>query len=192
MGFPGRARAKPSIGSLKLRRLSGDYYATDQPITEALLSVEKFEGLIWEPCAGEGWISEVLLSHGYEVLSTDLFDRGYGIGGVNFLKENRRVPNIVTNPPYIDNRHRMVVAHALNLAQRKVAMLLTASMLSDRYFIRLMAGSPLKAVCFLDFRHYTFRDGNRFQPSLNWSMAWVVWDRQYKGLPFVRFIREGQ
>ncbi|HET6323816.1 MAG TPA: hypothetical protein VFG04_03875 [Planctomycetaceae bacterium] len=171
------------------RRMTEDYYATDPPVTEALLSVEEFEGQIWEPCCGEGWMSDVLLAHGYDVLSTDLIDRGYGTGGVNFLEQYRRVPNIVTNPPYIDNRHRSIVVHALNLAERKVAMLLTASMLSDRYFIRLLAASPLKAIYFLDFRVYTFRDGDRDWPSLNWSMAWVVWDKQYTGLPFVKFIR---
>jgi hypothetical protein len=177
------------IRSAKLRRLTGDYYATDQPITEALLSVEKFDGLIWEPCCGEGWISEVLLSHGHEVVSTDLFDRGYGTGGVNFLKQNRRVPNIVSNPPYIDGLYRTFMAHALNLAQRKVAMLLTASMVGDRPALRLMAASPLKAFYFLDFKQYTFRDGDRNFPSLNWTLVWVVWDRAYVGLPFVKFIR---
>lgn len=55
-----------------------DFYATPAPSTEALLSVEQFEGNIWEPCCGEGHISRVLEDAGYTVQSTDLVDRGYG------------------------------------------------------------------------------------------------------------------
>ena len=33
-------------------RQKDDFYATPAPSTEALLSVEQFEGDIWEPCCG--------------------------------------------------------------------------------------------------------------------------------------------
>jgi hypothetical protein len=38
-----------------------------------------------------GSISEVLIEHGHDVISTDLVDRGYGTGGVDFLLEWRRL-----------------------------------------------------------------------------------------------------
>jgi len=46
----------------------------------ALLSVETFEGSIWEPACGDGAISKVLLAAGFDVVSTDLIDRGFGTG----------------------------------------------------------------------------------------------------------------
>lgn len=55
-----------------------DYYATHSKATEMLLELEEFDKNIIEPCCGEGHISKVLETHGYNVRSMDLIDRGYG------------------------------------------------------------------------------------------------------------------
>ena len=62
------------------RRVPHDFYPTPPEAVRALLSVETFEGSIWEPACGDGAISKVLLEAGHEVVSTDLIDRGYGAG----------------------------------------------------------------------------------------------------------------
>jgi len=67
-------------------REENDYYATEPKAIELLLEREKFSTNIWEPACGEGHISKVLLSHGHQVFSTDLIYRGYGCGGIDFLK----------------------------------------------------------------------------------------------------------
>ncbi len=78
-----------------------DWYPTWPGATRALLSVERFDGAIWEPACGEGDMSKVLEAAGYDVISSDLIDRGYGEGGRDFLMEwQPRAPNIVTNPPF--------------------------------------------------------------------------------------------
>ena len=59
-------------------RVPFDFYATPPEATRALLSVEDFDGLVWEPACGHGAISRVLVNAGYSVVSTDLIDRGYG------------------------------------------------------------------------------------------------------------------
>ena len=59
--------------------------------------------MVWECACGEGHISKVLESHGYNVVSTDLVYRGYGrVIPCNFLTENVADFNgdIITNPPY--------------------------------------------------------------------------------------------
>ena len=77
-----------------------DFYPTWPGATEALLRVETFDGAIWEPACGEGDMSRVLEAAGYDVISTDLIDRGYGEAPRDFLMEwTPRAPNIVTNPP---------------------------------------------------------------------------------------------
>ena len=55
-----------------------------------------------EPCCGEGHISKVLISEGFEVVSRDLIDRNYGDEvGIDFLTDERRWDgDIVMNPPY--------------------------------------------------------------------------------------------
>lgn len=83
------------------KRAAFEFYPTPPEATRALLSVESFEGSIWEPACGDGAISKVLEAAGYQVISTDLIDRGYGAGGHNFLKSDRPLAkNIITNPPY--------------------------------------------------------------------------------------------
>jgi hypothetical protein len=66
-------------------RRDRDYYATPNWVTEALLHHIRFRGPIWEPCCGAGAVSTVLAAHGYEVISTDIADYGFGTPGIDFL-----------------------------------------------------------------------------------------------------------
>lgn len=77
-------------------------HSTPAIATRGLLSVEKFQGTVWEPACGVGKISEELKSHGLRVFSSDLVDRGYGRGGVDFLTKapSFKFNSIVTNPPF--------------------------------------------------------------------------------------------
>ena len=82
-------------------RETNDYYATDPKALELLLREETFSKNVWECACGEGHLSEVLKEHGFQVLSTDLVDRGYGLGGIDFLQWNSPFDgDIITNPPY--------------------------------------------------------------------------------------------
>jgi hypothetical protein len=51
-----------------------------------LIDNEKFKGDIWESACGNGAMSDVLEQTGRGVISSDLFDRGYGEAGVDFLE----------------------------------------------------------------------------------------------------------
>lgn len=87
-------------------RANDDYYATDPKAVEELLKREKFSHYVWEPACGGGHISKVLEAHGYDVLSSDIVDRGYPNTCVaNFLRTKphptKYIPrDIITNPPY--------------------------------------------------------------------------------------------
>lgn len=70
----------------RTEREENDYYATPPEAVEALLAQEKFWKNIWEVACGEGHIAKVLEKEGYTVYGTDLIDRGYGRGGVDFLR----------------------------------------------------------------------------------------------------------
>ena len=95
-------KSKVSIANTRYpKRAAYEFYPTPPEATRALLSVESFEGDIWEPACGDGAISKVLEAAGYQVVSTDLIDRGYGAGGHNFLNSDKPLAkNIITNPPY--------------------------------------------------------------------------------------------
>ena len=77
-----------------------DFYPTPEWATHALIGNETFEEEIWEPACGDGTMVRVLRDTGRPVDASDLFDRGYGEVGVDFLKSDRKVRILVTNPPY--------------------------------------------------------------------------------------------
>lgn len=118
------------------RRLPNEFYPTPPEATRALLSVERFEDSIWEPACGDGAIARLLQSDGHTVVSTDLNDYGYGITGIDFLKETRpRAKHIVTNPSYGSGLADAFVEQALRFSQStggKVAMLLNLASLCHR------------------------------------------------------------
>jgi len=115
------------------RRLPNEFYPTPPEATRALLSVESFDGPIWEPACGDGRIAQVLLDHGYAVVATDLHAYGYGAAGVDFLREAEpRARHIVTNPPYGSGLADRFVHKALAFACKTggtVAMLLNMASL---------------------------------------------------------------
>ena len=53
-----------------------DFNPTPAWAVRALLSIEKFEGLIHEPCCGHGHMVRALESGGYKVIASDLYDYG--------------------------------------------------------------------------------------------------------------------
>ena len=62
-----------------------DFFPTPRWATFALIENEKFNGEIWECACGDGTMSRVLEETGQPVRSTDLYDRGFGEAGVDFL-----------------------------------------------------------------------------------------------------------
>lgn len=106
-------------------RETNDYYATEPKALELLLEKETFSNNIWECACGEGHLSKVLERNGYNVLSTDLIDRGYGKGGVDFLKCTEQFDgDIITNPPYKYAKEFVEKALELITNGHRVAMFL--------------------------------------------------------------------
>src|SRR3546814_4759077 len=71
----------------RANRERNDFYPTPPNAVEALLSVEQFDGDIWEPACGDGAICRVLEAGGYRCVASDLIDRGYGETGIDYLME---------------------------------------------------------------------------------------------------------
>ena len=114
-------------------RETHDYYATEPKALELLLREETFSPRVWECACGEGHLAKVLEAHGYSVLSTDLIDRGYGKGGVDFLQCDEKFDgDIITNPPY--KYALQFVQKALELIPdgHKVAMFLKLQFLEGK------------------------------------------------------------
>jgi hypothetical protein len=124
-------------------REDNDFYATDPKALELLLDLEEFDPYVWEPACGKGHLSEVLKKRGYIVRSTDLIDRGYGTGNVDFLKTDTPFNgDIITNPPY--KYAQEFVEHALSLIQEgnRVAMFLKLTFLETEGRAKLFGTAP--------------------------------------------------
>lgn len=109
--------ARPLTAASAVDREGTDFYPTPADVTHSLLDYLQLEPgtRIWEPACGEGHISEVLKARGYVVHSTDLHERGYGMGLVDFLEVPKVSSNewIITNPPF--SQAETFICHALTL-----------------------------------------------------------------------------
>lgn len=170
-------------------RAENDYYATDPRAVELLLEKEEFSNNIWECACGEGHISKVLEQNGYDVLSTDLIDRGYGTGGVDFLTSVRVFDgDIITNPPY---KYAIeFVKHALNSITNghKVAMLLRLSFLEGKSRRILFDQYPPKKVYVSSNRILCAKNGD-FENSDSSAIAyaWFIWEKGFSGTPILKW-----
>jgi hypothetical protein len=153
-----------------------DYFPTPAWATHALADNEAFEGDIWESACGNGAMSDVLELYGNRVVSSDLFDRGYGEAGIDFLDSHRRAANIVTNPPY--NSAEGFVKAGLEKADRKFALLLRLAFLEGANRQRtIFSKSPPSRVWIFSER-ITFYPANAVQKgSGTTAYAWFVWDK---------------
>lgn len=124
-------------------RQSEDYYATEPKATEWLCKLVDFDGRILEPSCGEGHISKVLEKHGYEVVSRDLIDRGYGDVADFLSDENKSFDgNIVTNPPYKYAQEFIEKSLQIIPEGKKVAMLLKLTFLEGKSRRKLFHKPP--------------------------------------------------
>lgn len=131
-----------------------EFYVTPPEATRALLSVERFANPVWEPACGDGAIAKVLLAAGYQVVASDLVQRGYGQAGVNFLDAtHNRGRSIVTNPPYGSGLADAFLRRALSLAfpaGGAVALLLDLASLAHPRRTALWQRHPPASVHILD------------------------------------------
>jgi hypothetical protein len=153
-----------------------DYFPTPGWATHALIDNERFDGDIWEPACGDGAMSRVLEQTGSLVTSTDLFDRGFGEPGVDFLKSERIADNIVTNPPY--NSAEAFVRAGLVQSRRKVCLLLRLAFVEGANRQRtIFAKIPPTRIWVFSERITFYPAGAVQKGSGTTAYAWFVWDK---------------
>lgn len=157
--------------------LSGaDFFPTPAWATHALIENERFEGNIWESACGNGAMSNVLEAAAQSVTSTDLYDRGFGEGGVDFLAADWCADNIVTNPPY--NAAEGFVKSGVRLARKKFALLLRLAFLEGANRANtIFAETPPSRVWVFSERITFYPAGAVQQGSGTTAYAWFVWDK---------------
>lgn len=125
-----------TVVASNFERKKNELYETEPWATEALLHHLGLPGnaKIWEPAAGNHKIANVLRSHGYEVITSDIetyekrHDAVMDFLAPRFDYKNPNCDAIITNPPYgKGNRQAVEFARlALERCDGWVALLLTA------------------------------------------------------------------
>ena len=160
-----------------------DYYATEPKATEWLCRLEQFDGRILEPACGEGHISEVLKAAGYDVVSRDLVDRGYGeVADFLAIDNQEWNGNIVTNPPYKYAQQFVEKALSIIPEGKKVAMFLKLQFLEGKARRTLFRSTPPIRVWVSSSRLNCAKNGD-FNANQGGAVAyaWFVWEKGYKG-----------
>jgi hypothetical protein len=171
--------------------LSGpDFFPTPPWATFALVESEKLTGDIWECACGDGTMSRVLEQSGQPVHSTDLYDRGYGEGGHDFLIAKHRAANIITNPPY--NSAEGFVARGIELSKRKFALLLRLAFLEGANRANtIFSKSPPSRVWVFSERITFYPAGAEIKGSGTTAYAWFVWDKDATSNTELKWFKPG-
>jgi hypothetical protein len=164
------------------KREEHDYYATPPEEVENILKYEKLYGTILDNSCGEGHLIEPVKRqyHGNNIIATDLVDRGYGEGGLNFLHPNypyTDIDTIIMNPPY--KLIREFVVKALKIAKKKVVLFAQLQFLEsqNRYNNIFKNNKPERIYIYVD-RIACAINGN-FEEAHDSSMtySWIIWDK---------------
>ena len=180
---------KPTIK--RLADLGGpDFYPTPRWATFALIESERFVGDIWEPACGDGAMSDVLAETGNSVASSDLYDRGYGEVGHDFLSTDRQAGNVITNPPY--NSAEGFAQAGLRVASSKFALLLRLAFLEGANRANtIFHKSPPSRVWVFSERITFYPKGAIKAGSGTTAYAWFVWDKDHAGSTELTWLRPG-
>lgn len=176
-------------------RQNEDYYATDPIAIDKLIKVFKLPDVIYEPCCGEGHLSQRLKELGHKVYSSDLIDRGYG--EVKDFFEMVELPDdcncILTNPPYA--KALECVLHSLDLLKEDglcLMFLKTTFLEGKKRYKELFSKTPPKYVFQFSERVLCAKNGDfdymREHGGSAVAYAFYVWQKGYNGETIIKWI----
>lgn len=175
-------------------RQSEDFYATDPNTLKIFLDKLKEDGielhnLIWECACGQGHLSKVLIEGGYEVLSTDLVDRGYG-SRADFLQASPGWNgDILTNPPYKFAKEFVEKALEIIPIGKYAIFLLKIQFLEGQDRFKMFKQYPPKYVYVNSKRQTCYINGDMTKKMSSASCyCWFIWEKGYYGEPTVRWL----
>jgi len=161
--------------------LSGpDFFPTPPWATFALIENERLTGDIWECACGDGAMSSVLEETGCSVFSSDLYERGFGEAGIDFLKAENEFDNIITNPPF--HSAEGFVRQGVTQSKKKFALLLRLAFLEGANRARtIFTDNPPSRVWVFSERITFYPKGVKSKSGGTTAYAWYVWDKSHIG-----------
>lgn len=182
-------------------REENDYYATDPIAIDKLLTVEQLNKNVWECACGAGHLSERLKERGYNVISTDIIDRGYPdtYKTVDFLTVSPGSTqcgaevDIITNPPYKFAKEFVLKALDILHFGCRCYMFLKLTFLEGKTrYKELFKKYPPKHIYVFSERVLCAKNA-RFEEMKAGggsavAYAWFVWEKGFEGATIVSWI----
>lgn len=178
-----------------------DFYATDPESLEIFLKALERDGFklhnnIWECACGKGHLSKVLESKGYNVFSTDLIDRGYGIVDdcsdfINgkYYTHTKYDGDILTNPPYKYAKEFVETALDKVSYGNYVIMFLKIQFLEGKDRRKLFDKKPPKYIYVNSAKQTCYINGDMSKKMSSASCyCWFIWEKGFIGEPVIRWI----
>lgn len=171
-----------------------DFYATDPRAVAPLLAALGWQwgGLtLWENSCGMGHLSRPLAAAGHTVISTDLVDRGYGIGGVDFLEpsifDTFRYDGIVMNPPF--KHAQKFIEKSLTIAPVVCAFLRLAFLESQGRYDFFKSNPPWKVLVFSDRVPSAINADFENVGAGKTPYCWIIWTGGHVGQTMMEWVR---
>lgn len=172
----------------KYERKERDLYETPEWVTQALLPHLPKGGVFWEPACASGKMVRVLRTHTLRVLASDVEPLCERSTKEDFLKTQRDVDCIVTNPPF-DQSSEFII-HAMTCTKKNkgcFAMLLRTDFDHAKTRRWLFGDNPIFSKKLVLLRRITW-----FEPepgakgkSPSFNHAWFMWDWKHDGPPTI-------
>lgn len=175
-----------------INRRSNDYYPTPPIATEALIHHYKdiIPKRIWEPCCGRGWMSKVLIDHGYDVYSSDLYTYdNCVIPNIEFDKDflssdiEESIEGIITNPPYSKNFAEKLIIKSLK-SVKFIAILQRLFFLESAKRYELFITTRPDVLVFsnrINFANESNYNNRKLQIGGMMAFAWFIWHPSCNG-----------
>ena len=173
-----------------------DYYATDPHALEIFLDKLKEDNIelhhnIWECACGEGHLSKVLEKRKFNVFSTDLIQRGYGEGNIDFLQVANKNTHfdILTNPPYKYAKEFVEKSLEIQADGYYTIMFLKIQFLEGQARKEMFKKYPPKYVYVNSARQLCAMNGE-FEKYKATALCycWYIWEKGFAGEPTIRWI----
>lgn len=165
-----------------------DWYIEPRWVDDALFTVEKFQGVVTDPCCGLGRILDAARAAGYcaDGFDTVIRRKDAFIETQDFRTCNRIFENIVANPPYKydDEFLDWALSHSF-----KTALLLRAQWANSGKRSAKLEQMPLKAVYLITPRPsmppgaVIEASGGKDPSGGQQDYAWFVFERGYTAKP---------
>mgnify|MGYP007100075740 FL=1 len=171
-------------------RVEDDFYATPEESTKAILAKITMCYPALEPACGQGHIAKLLNG---DVTATDLVDRGYGQGGIDFLTHHygKTFRTVITNPPF--DLFTEFVKRGLELTEETLVLFGKLQALEGNKRASYLETTPLKYVYVFKKRQNPLRNGSAVDENgkpwaSTMAFAWYVWEKGYTGSPQIKWL----